>query len=97
MRGVFLDINTVGQDDLDLRPLTATLDSWSLLEQADPDRLQAIVSNADVIVTNKVRLDRDTLLAAGSLPLICVAAPGANNIVLATAASQGISGCNVRA
>lgn len=97
MRGVFLDINTVGQDDLDLRPLTSTLDSWSLLEQPAPDRLQAIVSNADIVVTNKVRLDRDTLLAASSLQLICVAATGTNNIDLATAASQGITVCNVRA
>ena len=97
MRGVFLDINTIGPDDLDLQPLTSTLAHWSLPEQAGPDELPALVSNAEVIVTNKVPLDSDLLLATDSLRLICVAATGTNNIDLGSAAERGITVCNVRA
>ena len=97
MRGVFLDTNTVGPDDLDLQPLTSTLDHWSLLEQADPGELAALISNAEVVVTNKIPLDSDILLATDTLRLVCVAATGTNNIDLSSAAECGISVCNVRA
>ena len=97
MRGVFLDINTVGPNDLDLQPLTATLDDWSLLEQPGTEPLQTLVNGAEVVVTNKVPLDRDVLLASESLRLICVAATGTNNIDLASAAERDITVCNVRA
>lgn len=97
MRGVFLDTHTVNPDDLDLQPLTSTLEHWSLLEQPGPDELRALVSNAEVVVTNKVPLDRDTLLATDTLRLICVAATGTNNIDLISAAERGISVCNVPA
>jgi glycerate dehydrogenase len=97
MRGVFLDINTVGPDDLDLRPLTATLDDWSFPEQTGTDKIRQIIQGADVVITNKVALDRETLLAAKSLRLICVAATGTNNIDLASAEQCNITVCNVRA
>ena len=97
MRGVFLDTSTVGPDDLDLQPLTATLDHWSLPGQADPGELTALVSNAEVVVTNKIPLDRDILLATDTLRLICVAATGTNHIDLNSAVERGISVCNVRA
>jgi len=97
MRGVFLDIDTVRPEDLDLRPLTATLDDWSLLEQPDAGQLQTLISGAEVVVTNKSVLDRDILLATDSLRLICVAATGTNNVDLTSAAERGITVCNVRA
>ena len=97
MRGVFLDINTVGPDDLDLRPLTATLDNWSFPQQTSADRTRQLIQGADVVITNKVALDRETLLAAKTLRLICVAATGTNNIDLASAEQCNITICNVRA
>jgi glycerate dehydrogenase len=97
MRGVFLDTHTVGPDDLDLQPLTSTLDHWSLLEKTDSGEPAALLRNADVVITNKVPLDRDILLASNTLRLICVAATGTNNIDLISAAERGITVCNVRA
>ena len=97
MRGVFLDTHTVSPDDLDLQPLTSTLEHWSLHEQPGPGELRALLSNAEVVVTNKLPLDRDTLLATDTLRLICVAATGTNNIDLISAAERGISVCNVPA
>jgi glycerate dehydrogenase len=97
MRGVFLDIGTVGQADLDLGPLLETLPDWSFQETTSPGNTAAAIQGADIVVSNKVRLDRDTLLQTDSLKLICVAATGTNNVDLATAAEKNISVCNVRA
>jgi len=97
MRGVFLDTGTIGPGDLDLDPLTATLDNWSLPEQTGSDQLQQAIGDADIVVTNKVVLDRDSLLAANTLSLVCVAATGTNNIDLEYARERNITVCNVRA
>jgi glycerate dehydrogenase len=96
MRGVFLDVNSVGPEDLDLSPLTATLDHWSLLEQTGADEVVQLIRDADIVITNKVPIDREALLAADSLALICVAATGTNNIDLACAGKRNITVCNVR-
>ena len=97
MRGVFLDSGTIGPGDLDLGPLTATLDNWSLLEQTRPEQVQQAIADADIIVTNKVAIDRDALLAANSLSLVCVAATGTDTIDLECARERNITVCNVRA
>lgn len=97
MRGVFLDINTVGPEDLDLRPLTTTLDDWSLQEQTSAAQVRRAIQNANVVITNKVSVDRDILLSTNSLALICVAATGTNNIDLVATGERNITVCNVRA
>jgi len=95
MHGVFLDLETVDRNDLDLQLLESTLPGWSLLRTTG-DASRAI-RNADVVVTNKIRLDRDTLLAAKRLKLVCIAATGTNNIDLDTARERNITVCNIRA
>ena len=97
VRGVFLDVGTVGPSDLDLKVLQQTLPEWSFPESPGPEHTAAAIQDAAVVVSNKVRLDRDTLLQADRLKLICVAATGTNNVDLATAAELGITVCNVRA
>lgn len=97
MHGVFLDIDTVGQADLDLEPLLQTLPDWSFPDTVSPENTAAAIEGADVVVSNKVRLDRDMLLHTDRLRLICVAATGTNNVDLATAAEKNIRVCNVRA
>ena len=97
MRGIFLDIGTVGQADLDLEPLLKTLPDWSFPDTINPGNTAAAIQGADVVVSNKVRLDRETLLHTDKLRLICVAATGTNNVDLAAAAEKNITVCNVRA
>jgi glycerate dehydrogenase len=97
MRGVFLDIGSIGQSDLDLGPLLKTLPDWSFPETAGPDATAAAIQDATVVVTNKVPLDRDILLHTDRLRLVCVAATGTNNVDLAAAAEKNITVCNVRA
>lgn len=97
MRGVFLDTGTVAPADLDLDLLTATLDNWTLLEQTRPDQVQQAIAGADIVVTNKVAINRDILLAAQSLSLICIAATGTDTVDLECASARDITVCNVRA
>ena len=95
MHGVFLDLETIDRNDLDLQLLQSTLPEWSLLRKTG-DVIRA-TSNADIVVTNKVTLDRDTLLAAERLKLVCITATGTNNVDLDAARERNITVCNVRA
>ena len=95
MRGVFLDLETVDRDDLDLRLLESTLPEWSLLKETSD--VSEAIGNADIVVTNKICLDRDILHAARQLKLVCIAATGTNNVDLVAARENDITVCNVRA
>jgi glycerate dehydrogenase len=95
MHGVFLDLETVDRDDLDLRLLESTLPEWSLLKETSD--VSKAIGNADIVVTNKICLDRDILHAAGQLKLVCIAATGTNNVDLVAARENDITVCNVRA
>ena len=97
MRGVFLDIGTIGKADLDLGPLLQTLPDWSFPDNINAGNTHKAIQGADIVVSNKVRLDRETLLQTDHLRLICVAATGTNNVDLAAAAEKKITVCNVRA
>ncbi|MBI5462194.1 MAG: 2-hydroxyacid dehydrogenase [Gammaproteobacteria bacterium] len=93
--GVFLDLDTLHPQDLDLAALRATLPRWELHEHSEPAdgarRLQA----ADVAIANKFVIDAALLARAPQLKLICVAATGTNNVDLAAATERGITVCNV--
>ena len=95
MYGVFLDLETVDRDDLDLQLLESTLPEWSLLKETSD--VSKAIGNADIVVTNKICLDRDILHAAGRLKLVCIAATGTNNVDLVAARENDITVCNVRA
>ena len=97
MHGVFLDTGTVGSDDLDFGELQACLERWTFHETLSPADVSEAIRDADVVVSNKVQLDRGTLQAADKLKLVCIAATGTNNIDLQAARQNGISVCNVRA
>jgi len=96
MRGVFLDSATVDQHDLDLDALTASLPDWSIRAATPANEVRRAIQNADIVVSNKVLLDRETLQSTNTLKLICVAATGTNNVDLAAAAEYGITVCNAR-
>jgi len=95
MLGIFLDIDTVDRGDLDLGELRATLPDWRFLTTS-ATKTGAQISQADVIVSNKVMLAADTISSASHLKLICIAATGTNNVDLAAARQWGITVCHVR-
>ncbi|NNJ93229.1 MAG: D-2-hydroxyacid dehydrogenase [Halobacteria archaeon] len=97
MHGIFLDVSTVTDGDLDMDPLRATLDSWTFSGLTAPVDIAAAIRDADIVVSNKAALDRDAIAAAGRLRLICIAATGTNNVDLDAARAGNIAVCNVQA
>lgn len=97
MRGVILDLDSLGQDDLDLSSLLGLPGMhWDLHGSTRPAELHGRIRDAEVVLSNKVGLDREALAVAHGLRLVVVMATGTNNIDLEAAAGRGIVVCNVR-
>jgi len=90
---VLLDAKTLG-DDLDLSYLEAfgTLTRYDTT--AIDETLERIV-DADIVITNKVVIDANTLSQTKNLKLICIAATGMNNVDLEAAKFHHIEVKNV--
>lgn len=89
----FLDAGSVGAD-LDFTRLEQAASTWSWHESTPASQVAERIRDADIVVTNKVVLDADSLARAGRLRLICVAATGVNNVDLAAASRHGITVVN---
>jgi glycerate dehydrogenase len=97
MRAVFLDYGTVSSnDDLDsasLRRAAPGIDLRNNTPQAD---VPAVIAGASVVALNKLRLTRETIVAAPDLRLVVLAATGTNNVDLEAARERGVGVCNLR-
>ncbi len=89
MKGAILDADSLGAD-IDLAPLQQLPIDWSIHAAVSPSDVASIIIDADVVLTNKIQLNRDVLFATKCLKLICVMATGVNNIDLEAAAERGI-------
>ncbi|MEM9283520.1 MAG: D-2-hydroxyacid dehydrogenase [Verrucomicrobiota bacterium] len=91
---VFLDRDTTDRNDLDFTALESlgTLVSHGITQ---PDEIASRMSEADIVLTNKVVLGRAEMDAAPNLKLIQVAATGVNNIDLDAARDRNLAVCNV--
>ncbi|MFN2349196.1 MAG: 2-hydroxyacid dehydrogenase [Thioalkalivibrio sp.] len=94
--GVLLDLETMDRDDLDLAGLRAALPRWDVHPFTEASEVAGRIAQAQVVITNKVVVDRAAMEAAPKLKLICVAATGTNNVDLEAARERGITVCNVR-
>jgi lactate dehydrogenase-like 2-hydroxyacid dehydrogenase len=92
MKIIFLDLYSIGNADISI---LATLGEWTAYETTAPDQVVTRCADADVIITNKVKLLRPELEALPHLKLICIAATGMNNVDLTAAAEKGITVKNV--
>ncbi len=93
MKIVLLDAKTLG-DDADLTGLEKFGDVGSFPNTL-PAETPARIKGADIIITNKVVIDKDIMDKAPGLKLICVAATGMNNIDLEHAREKDIAVKNV--
>lgn len=95
LTGVFLDAATMGQD-IDLELLNDLPLDWISYPYTSPNEVLERSNNAQVIITNKVKLDASVLSQLPALKLICVAATGMDNIDLVAAESHGVTVKNAK-
>lgn len=93
MKIVFLDAKTIG-NDIDLS-LFNQFGTFTPYETTNKEEVIDRVKDADIIITNKVVIDKDVIDNAPNLKLICEAATGYNNIDVNYAKEKGIQVRNV--
>ncbi len=96
MHGVFLDLATLSRDDIELSGLESALQTLQTHPCSEQSQVLSRVRDAEVILTNKIRIDQTVIAAAPRLKLICLAATGHNNVDLAAATAAGVAVCNIR-
>ena len=87
MKIAFLDAATMG--DVSFEPFER-LGDFIRYETSTPEQARERVKDLDVLLINKVLVDKDLIDSAPNLKLICIAATGTNNIDIEYAASKGI-------
>ena len=95
MQAAFLDFDTLGPADLDVAGLRAVLPGIHFFAHTAPEELAARLAEHEVVILNKVRLDRRLLAGTPRLRLVCLAATGTDQADLA-AARVRYRGHNVR-
>ncbi len=94
MKITVLDSATLG-DDLSLEGLNELGQTVIYLNTA-PEEVSLHISDSDVVIVNKIKLNGKNLNKAQSLKLICVAATGFDNIDLDYCRANNIAVCNVK-
>lgn len=92
MKIVFLDAATMG--NVSFEPFER-LGDFVRYENSTPEEARERVRDIDVLLINKVLVDKALIDSAPKLKLICIAATGVNNIDVGYAASKGIPVRNV--
>jgi glycerate dehydrogenase len=95
-KGVFLDLETVDRGDLDRTGLDACLPEWDWHPFTEPADIPERVRGAQVVVTNKCRLDGAALAGASELRLVAVASTGTDIVDPEAARHAGVTVCNIR-
>lgn len=93
MKLVFLDAKTLG--DVPNLCLLEAFGELVCYQTTSPEQVAARIAGAQVVISNKVMLNRQVLEQARDLQLICVAATGMNNVDLDFARQVGIQVKNV--
>ena len=97
-QALFLDKASLYPDDLDFASLES-IAQWKWFDNAivSATETQVCLQQAEILVSNKVMIDRAVIESCENLKLICVAATGVNNVDLIAAQEHGIKVCNARA
>ena len=97
MKIVVLDGYTLNPGDLNWSPLLALGDHPEIYERTAPQDTITRAAEAEIVLTNKVVLDRDTLTQLPKLRYVGVLATGVNVVDLEAARGRGIVVTNVPA
>lgn len=90
---VFLDASTLGK--VDAFDKIKSLGNYTEYQTTLPEQRLKRIQGNEIVITNKVVLDKEIMQACPELKLICIAATGTNNIDLDFAAKRGIIVKNV--
>ncbi|WP_447552997.1 D-2-hydroxyacid dehydrogenase [Vreelandella sp. EE22] len=93
---VMLDAQSMGPQ-IDFTAIRECVTHLEIHDQTTPEQAYERLKDAEVVLVNKVKLDRELLNALPSLRLICVMATGLNNIDLEAAKANDITVKNVTA
>src|SRR5688572_25660138 len=91
---VFLDSGTFSPGTVVRRPDFPH--EFVTFERTAPDEVADRIAQADIVITNKVKLNAETIARASNLRLIAVAATGHDIIDLDACRSRGIVVSNIR-
>ena len=94
MQAVFLDYQSLDQNNLDLTGLAQDFSHLELFAATQAEQVLERIQHVDVVISNKVKLDAATLQQCPKLKLILISATGTNNVDLLQAKAQGIVVCN---
>jgi len=97
MKAVFLDRASLDKEDLDFSALSKVPLDWDMYEQTSASETINKTMDAEIVISNKVLIDKKVIDKAKKLKLICIAATGTNNVDLDYAKEKGVQVCNVRA
>ena len=95
MKAVFLDFGTMGSG-LDVSELESLVDELDVYDDTDDHDVAERIAGADIVFTNKIRLDARLLDSAPKLKFIALTATGTDNIDTEFAGTHGIGVANIR-
>ena len=90
MKAVFLDYESLDKNDLDFSQLKAAFADLILYPSSTAEQVLERIQHADVVITNKVVVNAETIEQCPKLKVILISATGTNNVDLAQAKQQGI-------
>ena len=95
MKGVILDVDSLGPNDLDLTMITGLPIEWTLYDTSKPEQVAERIAGAEIVLTNKAPIGEAELSAALELRYIGVLATGTNVIDLVATNARGVIVSNV--
>lgn len=96
MKGVILDKSSFDKNDIALAGLEISGIEWTSYPATRAGQTLERVGSHQIVITNKIVLDRELLSHCPNLKLILIAATGADNVALDACRQQGIVVCNAR-
>lgn len=88
-----LDSSTLGED-IDLSIIN-DMGDVTIYDKTPPEKVSERVAEADVLILNKVKINKENLARAKKLKLICITATGFDNVDIKCCRERGIAVCNV--
>jgi len=95
MKGVILDLKSIDNGDIDLSILKTVIRDWQYYDNTLDVDVVSRIKNADIVIANKVKLQKHHFEQAAQLKLVCIAATGTNNVDLDAAVKTGVTVTNV--